>query len=145
MKTLYTALALFVSATAADGQGIYMLNGRATPQVIVGGSGEVYPVIPNLCHGGPCPVLLAPPLPFSRARVSPYAPIISAPPTEYSAPVVPRSSAPIYAPPPSYRSAPALPPQARQVEPPHGRALRSAPPLPIPGAPFERDPNDRGD
>jgi hypothetical protein len=87
MKTLYTALALFVSATAADGQGIYMLNGRATPQVIVRGGGEVYPVIPNLCHGGPCPVLLAP----------------------------------------------------------HGRGLRSMPPSPIPGAPFERDPNDRGD
>jgi len=44
-----------------------------------------------------------------------------------------------------YRPAPALPPQpqARQVEPPHGRGLRSAPPPPIPGAPFERDPNDR--
>jgi hypothetical protein len=142
--TIIAALALLASATAADAQGLYMLNGRATPSVIVGGGGDVYPVIPNPCHGGPCPVFLAPPLPL-RARVGPYAPIIPAPPTEYYAPVAPRSSAPIYAPPPSYRSAPALPPQARQVEPPHGRGLRSAPPSPIPGAPFERDPNDRGD
>jgi hypothetical protein len=26
-----------------------------------------------------------------------------------------------------------------------GRGLRSAPPSPVPAAPFERDPNDRGD
>jgi hypothetical protein len=132
--------------TPARAQGIYMLNGRATPSVIAGPDGYVHPVIPGPQFAGPSPLLLAPPLPF-RARVGPYAPIIPAPPTEYYAPVVPRSSAPIYAPPPSYRSAPALPPQpqARQVEPPHGRGLRSTPPAPIPGAPFERDPNDRGD
>jgi hypothetical protein len=143
MKILCTVLALLTSMTVADAQGIYMLNGRATPSVIVGGAGEIYPVIPGPQFAGPSPMLLTPPLPL-RARVGPYAPI-PAPPIEYDAPVVPRSSAPIYAPPPSYRSAPALPPQARQVEPPHGRGLRSMPPSPIPGAPFERDPNDRGD
>jgi hypothetical protein len=137
MKTLCTALVFLASVTAADAQGLYMLNGRATPSVIVGGAGEVYPVIPNLCHGGPCPVLLAPPLPFRAWAPPPL-------PPEYYAPVVPRSSAPIYAPPPSYHPAPALPPQARQTEPPRGRGLRSAPPPPIPGAPFERDPDDRG-
>jgi hypothetical protein len=141
---IIAALALLASVTAADAQGIYMLNGRATPSVIVGGAGEIYPVIPGPQFAGPSPMLLAPPLSFSRARVGPYAPI-PAPPREYYAPVVPRSSAPIYAPPPSYRSAPALPPQARQAEPPHGRGLRFMPSSPIPGAPFERDPNDRGD
>jgi hypothetical protein len=30
MKTLCAALAFLASATAADAQGIYMLNGRAT-------------------------------------------------------------------------------------------------------------------
>jgi hypothetical protein len=124
-----------------------MRNGRATPSVIVGGGGEVYPVIPGPQFTGPSPVLLAPPLSF-RARVGPYAPIIPAPPPEYYAPVVPRSSE-HYAPPlpPSSYAPPAraLPPQARQAEPPHGRGLRSTPPSPIPGAPFERDPNDRGD
>jgi hypothetical protein len=138
--TIIAALALLASATAADSQGLYMQNGRATPSVIVGGGGEIYPVIPGPQFAGPSPMLLAPPLPFFRARVGPYAPT-PAPPTEYDAPVVPRSSAPLYA--PSYRPAPALPPQARQAEPPRGRGLRSMPPSPIPGAPFERDPNDR--
>jgi hypothetical protein len=93
-------------------------------------------VIPNPCHGGPCPVLLAPPLPF-RAWVPQPAPL-PAPPPEYYVPVVPRSSAP----PSSYRPAPSLPPQAQQTERPHGRGLRSVPPPPIPGAPFERTPED---
>ena len=38
--------ALFLAtgaASIADAQGIYMLNGRATPSVIVGGDGERFP------------------------------------------------------------------------------------------------------
>jgi len=144
MKTLYTALVLLASVTAVDAQGIYMRNGRATPSVIVGGGGEVYPVLPGPQFAGPSPLRLAPP--FSRARVGPYAPIIPAPPREYYAPVVPRSGPPVYerrqaAPAPENRA----PPEVRRIDPPHGRGLRSAPPSPIPGAPFERDPNDRGD
>jgi hypothetical protein len=77
MKTILTALAFVASVTAADAQGLYMLNGRATPSVIVGGAGEVYPVIPTpFCYGGPCPVFLAPPVPWLRARVGPYARIL---------------------------------------------------------------------
>jgi hypothetical protein len=123
VKTLCTALALLASVTAADAQGIYMLNGRATPSVIVGGAGEIYPVIPGPQFAGPSPMLLAPPLPFSRARVGPYAPIPT-PPTEYYAPVVPRSSAPIYAPPSNYRPAPALRPMGAGCAPCHRRQFR---------------------
>jgi hypothetical protein len=55
---------LFMSIQPSPAQGIYMLNGRATPSVIVGADGGIFPVIPNPCHGGPCPVILAPPLPW---------------------------------------------------------------------------------
>jgi hypothetical protein len=63
-----------------------MLNGRATPSVIVSPDGRGFPVIPGPQFAGPSPIFLAPPLPFSRARVGPYAPIIPGPPTEYYAP-----------------------------------------------------------
>jgi hypothetical protein len=55
---------IFMMIRPASAQGIYMLNGRATPQVIVGAEGSVWPVIPNPCYGGPCPVILAKPLPW---------------------------------------------------------------------------------
>jgi hypothetical protein len=145
VKTLLTAVALLASVTAADAQAIYMLNGRATPSVIGGGGGEVYPVIPTpFCHGGPCPVFLAPPLPWLRARVGPYAPPLPLPP-EYYNPVVPRS-------PSGYgyqtcaiaqhcleRNGEWTPPPTRQVP---RRGLRSMPSPPISGAPFERERED---
>ena len=64
MKTILAALAVVALASTADAQGIYMANGRATPSVIVGADGKVWPVIPTPCQGEPCPVVLAPP----RAR-----------------------------------------------------------------------------
>jgi hypothetical protein len=151
MKTLYTALALLALATT-DAQGIYMLNGRATPSVIVGGGGEIYPVIPGPQFAGPSPVLLAPPVPWLRARVGPYAPIVPDPPRE------PRSVAP--APPPAAPSPPAVPHGYITCAIAEGclgndrkwtssvrgtRGLRSTPPRPVPGAPFERNPDDRRD
>lgn len=62
MKTILAALAVVALASTADAQGIYMANGRATPSVIVGADGKVWPVIPTPCQGEPCPVVLAPPL-----------------------------------------------------------------------------------
>ena len=43
MKAIPAALALLASASCADAQGLYMLNGRATPSVIIGADGRVWP------------------------------------------------------------------------------------------------------
>jgi hypothetical protein len=90
---------LLLYAHAARAQGIYMLNGRATPSVIVGADGGVFPVVPNaFCYpgAGPCPVLLAPPI--GRTYVGPpgYSP---PPPTEY---LVNRDAPRAYTPPPPW-------------------------------------------
>ena len=67
-KTFFAAIAAaFLAATAAEGQGLQIENGRATPSVIVGADGVVWPVIPSPCYGGPCPVILAPPIEAPRA------------------------------------------------------------------------------
>jgi hypothetical protein len=81
MKTFFTAALVLASAVSADAQGIYMLNGRATPSVIVGSGGEVYPVVPGPHYDGPSPVLLAPPvgaLPPPPPQLPP--PVVFAPP-----------------------------------------------------------------
>ena len=43
MKAIAAALALLASASCADAQGLYMLNGRATPSVIIGADGRAWP------------------------------------------------------------------------------------------------------
>jgi hypothetical protein len=48
MRILALVIALLLSAAEADAQGIYMLNGRATPSVIVGANGAIFPVFPVL-------------------------------------------------------------------------------------------------
>ena len=40
-----------------------MLNGRATPSVIIGADGRVWPVVPGPQFAGPSPPILAPPHP----------------------------------------------------------------------------------
>jgi len=84
MKALVAAIALLASVIAADAQGLYMLNGRATPSVIVGADGGIFPVIPGPQFAGPSPVILARPFPWRAppryavpppyAQRNPYAP-----------------------------------------------------------------------
>jgi hypothetical protein len=76
MTKFLTALALLATVTAANAQGIYMLNGRATPQVIVDPYGRPWPVIPGPQFAGPSPIILAPPLPPAPL---PLPPVISPP------------------------------------------------------------------
>jgi hypothetical protein len=57
------ALVFFIVAKASA-QGLYMLNGRATPSVVVGADGAIFPVAPGPMFAGPSPVVLAPPLPW---------------------------------------------------------------------------------
>ena len=61
MKAIAAALALLASASCADAQGLYMLNGRATPSVIIGADGRAWPVVPGPQYAG------APPHPWLRA------------------------------------------------------------------------------
>jgi hypothetical protein len=64
-----------ICARSADAQGIYMgRDGRAHAQIIVGPDGGIFPVIPSPCYGGPCPVLLAPPLPWRHPQFGPPSP-----------------------------------------------------------------------
>ena len=79
MRSILAALAVLASAQLADAQGIYMLNGRATPSVIIGADGAVFPVVPGLQLAGPSPLILAPPLPW-RARARQEAPLPPLPP-----------------------------------------------------------------
>jgi hypothetical protein len=65
-------LIIFI-VTSANAQGIYMLNGRATPSVIVGNGGAVFPVIPGPQFAGPSPLIIAPPLPWGAPPLA-YAP-----------------------------------------------------------------------
>jgi hypothetical protein len=44
---LLPVAALLAGATPVAAQGIYMLNGRATPSVIVGADGAIFPVVPG--------------------------------------------------------------------------------------------------
>ena len=81
---ILAALAVLASAQIADAQGLYMLNGRATPSVIIGADG-VFRVRARLA--GPSPLILAPPLPW-RARARQEAPLPPLPP-EYRQPRVP--------------------------------------------------------
>jgi len=76
----FVALAVMLIVIAftvgAFAQGIYMgRDGRAHAQVIVGADGGVFPVIPTYCQQGwgPCPVVLAPPLPWRYAPPPPLA------------------------------------------------------------------------
>ena len=79
---------LFWSLGHAHAQGIYMLNGRATPSVIVGPDGGIWPVVPNPCYGGPCPVITPAPLPWrAPARLAVPPPYAVIPP--YGPPVPP--------------------------------------------------------
>ena len=67
---------------------ILMLNGRATPSVIIGAdSRRLPPVMPGPQLAGPSPLILAPPLPW-RARARQEAPLPPLPP-EYRQPRVP--------------------------------------------------------
>jgi hypothetical protein len=63
MKAIAAALALLASASCADAQGLYMLNGRATPSVIIGPDGRAWPVVPGPQYAGPSPLILAQPYP----------------------------------------------------------------------------------
>jgi hypothetical protein len=63
MKTIAAVLALLASASCADAQRLYMLNGRATPSVIMGADGRAWPVVPGPQYAGPSPLILAPPHP----------------------------------------------------------------------------------
>ena len=63
MKAIAAALTLLASASCADAQGLYMLNGRATPSVIIGADGRAWPVVPGPQYAGPSPLILAPPHP----------------------------------------------------------------------------------
>lgn len=97
MTKLFTALALLASTVAADAQGIYMNNGRATPQVIMDPFGRPWPVIPGPQYDGPSPITLAPPLsalppPPPPPPVNLYAPAAPPPP--------PAPPPPMMAPPP---------------------------------------------
>jgi hypothetical protein len=199
MKTFLAAITVLASATAADAQGTYILNGRATPSVIVGPGGEV-PVDPGPNFAGPSPITphapdvppptYAPPppppgevcvvdpadvgnAPFLNVRASPNgwpvgllpngAPVVvtqqyagdwvlvAAPipgwvfrPLLACQPPAPQpADAYAYQPPvPQPSDAYAYqPPPARALPRPGGRALRTLPPPPIPGAPFGREPD----
>jgi hypothetical protein len=78
-----TLIASIIFARSASAQGIYMgRDGRAHPSVIVGADGGIFPVVPTFCYGGaPCPVILAPPLPFRHPQFAPPPPPL--PPLEY--------------------------------------------------------------
>jgi hypothetical protein len=188
-------LAVLASATAADAQGIYMLNGRATPSVIVGPGGEV-PVDPGPRFAGPSPIApvvppptYAPPAPppGEVCVVDPYdvgrAPLLNvrASPNGWPVGVLP-NGAPVVltqqyagdwvliaAPIPGWVFRPLLacqppaspgdayayqppvpqpsdayayqPPPARALPRPGGGGLLRTLPPPIPGAPFEREPD----
>jgi hypothetical protein len=178
--------ATVASATAADAQGVYMPNGRATPSVS-GGGGEVYPVDPGPMFAGPvapphAPVMPPPtyapppPPPGEVCVVDPYdygrAPLLNvrASPNGWPVGVLP-NGAPVVltqqyagdwvliaAPIPGWVFRPLLacgppaspgdayayqppvpqPSDAYAYQPPPARAL---PRPPIPGAPFEREPD----
>ena len=76
------ALALLASASYADAQGLYLLNGRATPSVIIGADGRAWPVVPGPQYAGPSPLILAPPHPAPPygPPIDGYAPPAYAPP-----------------------------------------------------------------
>jgi hypothetical protein len=83
---LIIAIAFIVGiifARSASAQGIYMgRDGRVHPSVIVGSDGGIFPVVPTFCTPGfgPCPVILAPPLPWRHPQFAPPPP---PPPLEY--------------------------------------------------------------
>src|SRR5207245_2567686 len=104
MKTFLAAVTILASGTAADAQGMYMLNGRATPSVI---PGWVFR-----------PLLACQP-PASPGDAYAYQPPVPQPSGAYA-----------YQPPP-----------ARALPRAGGRGVRTLPPPPIPGAPFEREPD----
>jgi len=79
---LLAAMLIVISLTiGAFAQGIYCCgpDGRVHSTGIVSPDGRVFPVIPTYCENGwgPCPVVLAPPLPW---RYSPPPPLAYAPP-----------------------------------------------------------------
>jgi hypothetical protein len=110
-------------------------DGRVHPQVIVGSGGEIFPVIPAPCYGGPCPVLLAPPLPWRH-------PQFGLPPPPIPIPPPPVSSAPAASPRAQVQVVPA---PRRDTNPSLAspRILPTRPRLPVPGAPFTRDKEDQ--
>jgi hypothetical protein len=184
MKTFLAAITVLASATAADAQDMYMLNGRATPSVIVGPGGEV-PVDPGPNFAGPSPIALVvppptyappPPPPGEVCVVDPYdygrAPLLNVrvSPNGWPVGVLPNGTPVVLtqqfagdwvliaAPIPGWVFRPLLacqppvapqptdayayqPPAARALPGPGGRGLRTLPPPPIPGAPFEREPD----
>ena len=79
---ILAALAVLASAQIADAQGLYMLNGRATPSVIIGAGGRAWPVVPGPQYAGPSPLILAPPHPAPPygPPIDGYAPPAYAPP-----------------------------------------------------------------
>jgi len=54
-------ISLLVLGSSAFGQGLIIVNGRATPQVIVGDDGCRWPVAPGPQYAGPSPVIMGAP------------------------------------------------------------------------------------
>jgi hypothetical protein len=128
------ALMMVGSGSSAKAQGIFMGDdGRVHAQAIIGSGGEIFPVLRTPCYAGPCPVLLGPPLPWRHPRFAPSAAPLPLPPP----PFYPPASRPAYTPPP--------PAYASPLRRSPGPSLRSSPPAPVPGAPFERTPEDGDD
>jgi hypothetical protein len=78
MITLALAIAIvfMLGILYARAQGIYMgRDGRVHAQVIVGTDGGIFPVVPTPCYSGPCPVILAPPLPWRHPKFVPPPPL----------------------------------------------------------------------
>jgi hypothetical protein len=81
-KALLTSIAALLLATgAASAQGIYMgRDGRVHASIIAGPDGSRWPVLPTFCPNGwgPCPVVLAPPLPSLAYAPPPPPPAVDA-------------------------------------------------------------------
>ena len=70
---LATAIVFVLGILYARAQGIYMgRDGRVHAQVIIGADGGIFPVVPTPCYVSPCPVILAPPLPWRHVPPLPY-------------------------------------------------------------------------
>ena len=106
MKAIAAALALLASASCADAQGLYLLNGRATPSVIIGADGRAWPLVPGPQYAGPSPLILAPPHPAPPygPPIDGYAPpAINGPPPQPTLPAVRHAILALLARPPPQR------------------------------------------